>query len=109
MKKILIFLFSFLVSLSYGQEKTNVNVTYDVVILNGRVIDPETMFDDVANVGIKDGKIVIITKSQIKGKETIDATGHVVAPWFYRHTLSCNRRVRKQNGTKRWCNNRYGS
>lgn len=82
MKKTIFALFIFLVSLSYGQEKTNVNVTYDVVILNGRVIDPETMFDAVANVGIKDGIIAIITKSQIKGKETIDATGHVVAPGF---------------------------
>ncbi len=25
---------------------------YDLVILNGRVIDPETMYDDIANVGI---------------------------------------------------------
>ena len=24
---------------------------YDLVILNGRVMDPETMFDNVANVG----------------------------------------------------------
>jgi len=55
---------------------------YDLVINNGRVMDPETMFDDVANVGIKDGKIVAITKARIKGKETIDATGHVVAPGF---------------------------
>ena len=30
---------------------------YDVVILNGRVIDPETNFDKVSHVGIKDGKI----------------------------------------------------
>ncbi len=35
---------------------------YDVVILNGRVMDPETMFDDIANVGVKDGKIVAIRK-----------------------------------------------
>ena len=55
---------------------------YDIVINNGRVMDPETMFDDVANVGVKDGKIVAITKSPIKGKETIDAKGHVVAPGF---------------------------
>ena len=55
---------------------------YDLVINNGRVMDPETMFDDVANVGIKDGKIVAITKALIKGKQTIDATGHVVAPGF---------------------------
>ncbi len=55
---------------------------YDLVILNGRVMDPETMFDAVRNVGIKDGKIIIITKDEIKGKESIDATGLVVAPGF---------------------------
>ena len=55
---------------------------YDVVINNGRVMDPETNFDGVRNVGIKDGKIVAITKDAIKGKETIDAEGHVVAPGF---------------------------
>ena len=55
---------------------------YDVVILNGRVMDPETNFDGVRNVGVKDGKIVIITEGEISGKETIDASGHVVAPGF---------------------------
>ena len=29
---------------------------YDLVINNGRVMDPETKYDAVANVGIKDGK-----------------------------------------------------
>ena len=55
---------------------------YDVVIRNGRVMDPETKYDDIANVGIKDGRIAVITKEMITGKETIDATGHVVAPGF---------------------------
>jgi N-acyl-D-glutamate deacylase len=55
---------------------------YDVVINNGRVMDPETNFDGVRNVGIKDGKIVAITTDAIKGKETINAKGHVVAPGF---------------------------
>jgi N-acyl-D-glutamate deacylase len=55
---------------------------YDVVILNGRVMDPETNFDAVRNVGIKDGRIATITRKQIKGKQSIDATGHVVAPGF---------------------------
>ena len=55
---------------------------YDVVINNGRVMDPESNFDGVRNVGIKDGKIVAITKDAIKGKEAIDAKGHVVAPGF---------------------------
>ena len=55
---------------------------YDLVILNGRVMDPETKYDDISNVGIKDGRIAVITKEMITGKETIDATGHVVAPGF---------------------------
>ncbi|MCE8556576.1 D-glutamate deacylase [Ruegeria pomeroyi] len=56
--------------------------TYDVVINNGRVMDPETNFDAVRNVGIKDGTIVVVTEDAITGTETIDATGHVVAPGF---------------------------
>jgi hypothetical protein len=55
---------------------------YDLVILNGRVMDPETMYDAIANVGIKDGKIAVITQNQIKGKQTIDAKDLVVAPGF---------------------------
>ena len=55
---------------------------YDVVILGGRVMDPETLYDDIANVGIKDGRIAAITKKSISGKETVDASGHVVAPGF---------------------------
>ena len=55
---------------------------YDLVILNGRVMDPESMYDAVANVGVNDGRIAVITKDEITGKKTIDATGHVVAPGF---------------------------
>ena len=55
---------------------------YDIVINNGRVMDPETMYDDVANVGIQDGRIAVITKDDISGKEVLDATGLVVAPGF---------------------------
>ena len=36
---------------AYGQD------SYDLVILNGRVMDPETEFDAVRNVGIRDGRI----------------------------------------------------
>nr|WP_321398595.1 amidohydrolase family protein [uncultured Desulfobacter sp.] len=55
---------------------------YDLVITNGRVMDPETMYDNVTNVGVKDGRIAVLTKREIKGKETIDAKGLVVAPGF---------------------------
>lgn len=61
---------------------TAVAQEYDLVINDGRVVDPETMYDSVANVGIKDGLIAIITKNEIKGKETVDAKGLVVAPGF---------------------------
>ncbi|GAA6159007.1 amidohydrolase family protein [Ruegeria sp. HU-ET01832] len=55
---------------------------YDMVILNGRVMDPETMLDAVLNVGIKDGIIQTITAEEITGEKTIFAQGHVVAPGF---------------------------
>jgi N-acyl-D-glutamate deacylase len=55
---------------------------YDLVILNGRVMDPESGMDAVRNVGVKDGKIAIVTKKSIKGKDTINAKGHVVSPGF---------------------------
>ena len=54
----------------------------DLVILNGRVMDPETQLDAVRNVGVKDGRVVVITEDELTGAETIDATGHVVAPGF---------------------------
>jgi len=55
---------------------------YDLVILNSRVMDPESNLDAVRNLGIKGGKIAKVTKRKISGKQTIDATGHVVAPGF---------------------------
>lgn len=55
---------------------------YDIVILNGRVMDPETNFDTVANVGINNGYITKITSDTLDGARVIDATGHVVAPGF---------------------------
>ena len=61
---------------------TTQNEQYDVVILNGRIMDPESGLDAVRNVGITGDKIEIITEQPILGKETIDAAGHVVAPGF---------------------------
>jgi hypothetical protein len=55
---------------------------YDLVILNGRVMDPQSGLDEIRNVGITDGKITAVTKKPIKGKQKIDASGHVVAPGF---------------------------
>ena len=55
---------------------------YDLVINNGRVMDPETMLDAKLNVGVKDGKIAVITAKEISGEESIDAAGHVVTAGF---------------------------
>jgi dihydroorotase len=73
--------------------------TYDLVILDGRVMDPETGRDEVANVGVHDGTIAIITTEPIQGAQTIDATGHIVAPGFI-DILSSIRAERKAHEDK---------
>jgi len=55
---------------------------FDVVILHGRVVDPESRLDAVRNVGIRDGKIEAVTSQPIKGRATINGKGLVVAPGF---------------------------
>jgi dihydroorotase len=56
--------------------------TYDIVISNGHVMDPESGLDAVRNVGITAGKIRAISTEPLKGKTTLDAKGLVVAPGF---------------------------
>lgn len=65
-----------------AQSKTISSELYDTVILGGRVMDPETLTDRVANVGIRKGQIALITDNAIRGKVIIDAKGLVVAPGF---------------------------
>ena len=57
-------------------------VVYDLVIRNGRVMNPETRFDRLANLGISGETIRRISPGPLTGKTTIDATGLVVAPGF---------------------------
>ena len=56
--------------------------TYDVVIVNGRVMDPESGLDAVRNVGLRAGKIAAVSTDAIRGRRTLDAKGLVVAPGF---------------------------
>jgi len=58
------------------------DATYDIVIANGNVMDPESGLDAVRNVGISGGQIRAISSEALKGKQTIDAKGLVVAPGF---------------------------
>jgi dihydroorotase len=56
--------------------------TFDVVISGGRVIDPATNTDRVADVGIRKGKIVTTSGRQLRGSTMLDARGKVVSPGF---------------------------
>ena len=83
MKKTILLLITIALLLwSCGSETSVPADGYDTVILNGRVMDPETNFDAIRNVGIKNGIIAAITEKEISGEETIDAEGHVVSPGF---------------------------
>ena len=55
---------------------------HDIVILNGRVMDPETGLDTISQVGITDGAIAAISEEPLPGRDTLDAAGLVVAPGF---------------------------
>ena len=55
---------------------------FDLVIANGRVLDPESRLDAVRNVGISGRKITAISRERLSGTTTIDAAGLIVAPGF---------------------------
>lgn len=57
-------------------------ITYDIVLSGGRVIDPETRLDAIRNVGINNNRIAQISSAPLKGKEIINVEGLVVAPGF---------------------------
>jgi hypothetical protein len=66
-------------------------IQYDLVFTGGRVIDPETGFDQQANVAIDGGKIAAISTLPLIGIESIDASGLVLSPGFidlHSHALS---------------------
>lgn len=68
------------------QEYAERSVSADLIIHNGRVIDPETGRDEIASVAIKDGRIINITSGAGippgAARHTIDAAGKVVSPGF---------------------------
>ncbi len=77
----LLLLLALSLSPSWGQEAT-LSGFYDLVINNGRVLDPESGLDTIANVGIQGDKIAVVSGRELRGRKAIDATGLVVAPGF---------------------------
>lgn len=55
---------------------------YELVIANGRVIDPASGLDAVRHVGIDGGSIAAVSETPLQGARVIDASGHVVTPGF---------------------------
>lgn len=62
--------------------ETTADTHYDLAIIGGRVIDPETGLDAIRNIGIRDDKIAVITEDALAAKRVIDAIGLVVSPGF---------------------------
>lgn len=56
--------------------------SFDIVVENGRVMDPESGLDAVRHVGIRDGKIAAISEQELEGMLMLDASGHVVTAGF---------------------------
>jgi len=57
-------------------------VRYDIVIAGGRVVDPASGLDGIRSVGITGGRIAEVSTAALRGRNTVDARGLVVAPGF---------------------------
>lgn len=55
---------------------------YDLVIADGRVIDPASGLDGVRHVGMRGDRVAEVSEAPLEGRRTIDASGLVVAPGF---------------------------
>ncbi|MEJ7813201.1 MAG: amidohydrolase family protein [Gemmatimonadaceae bacterium] len=61
---------------------TGQGTTYDLVVANGRVMDPASGLDAVRHVGITGGRIAVVSERPLRGRRVIDAARLVVAPGF---------------------------
>ncbi|WP_438862440.1 amidohydrolase family protein [Neptunicella sp.] len=56
--------------------------SYDIAIVGGRVIDPQSGLDAVRNIAISNNKIMLVTEQNITADKVIDANGLIVSPGF---------------------------
>ncbi|GAA0986729.1 amidohydrolase family protein [Acrocarpospora macrocephala] len=63
--------------------------SHDLVLAGARVLDPESGHDAVANVGVTGGTITAVSPDPLRGRETLDVAGLVLAPgWIDLHSHS---------------------
>jgi len=55
---------------------------YDLAVVGGRVMDPESGLDAIRTVAIADGQIAALVEGSVDASEIVDASGLVVAPGF---------------------------
>lgn len=55
---------------------------FEIVLENGRVMDPASGLDAIRNVGLRGGAIAAISEEPLHGRIVVDARGCVVAPGF---------------------------
>ena len=69
-------------TLNNSELPNEIQTVFETVISGGRVIDPDSGYDAVANIGIEGKTIKFISIDPLNGKTKIDATGLVVSPGF---------------------------
>lgn len=72
----------FILFLQTSATTTQRTADYDLVLANGRVMDPESQLDAVRYVGIRGKQIAAISIAPLRGSTVIDAQGLVIAPGF---------------------------
>ena len=78
----------------------------DILIINGRVIDPAGGLDAVADVAIAEGKIARVApagKISRKARETIDAAGKIVCPGLIDMHVHCREPGHEEEETIATC------
>jgi dihydroorotase len=73
---------AFFLALALTACSSQVAPTYDLVLADGRVMDPASGVDAVCHVGILDGKIAAVSETPLEGRRIIDAGDLVVSPGF---------------------------
>lgn len=68
--------------LSGSEEPPPADTVFDTVLQGGRVIDPDSGYDAVADVGLLGERIALISTTALTGRSVIDVSGLVVAPGF---------------------------
>jgi N-acyl-D-aspartate/D-glutamate deacylase len=75
-------LMTFLLTLPASIVRAQKAGEFDIVLANGRVMDPESNTDAIRYVGIREGKIAAISTRPLRGRTVVDAKGLVIAPGF---------------------------